>query len=208
MFGRIIFKIFICFLFFLNLSFSESNYLKFLRNLKSLEVVFLQVNYLPYQDTPDSIYRGLFIFKKPNKFYIKYIQDENGKPLKDYIIGDGKKIKIFIAENNETKVVSYKDLISYFPFSYLFSKNINRYFEFKYKKGKNILYLIPKFESDYSHILIKLKENHIIPIKYIKITYPDKREIYFIIEKVLNYNKRLRFKGFSKNKLNRENIKR
>jgi len=197
MFGRIILKAFIIyFLFFINLSFAKSNYIKFLQNLKSLEIVFLQANYLPYQDTPDSIYRGLFIFKKPNKFYLKYIQDEDGKPIKDYIISDGKKIKIYIAENNETKIVSYQDLINYFPFSYLFSKDIDKYFRFKYKKEDNILYLIPKFESDYSFILIKLKKDQKFPIKYIKVIYPDERKIYFIIEKILSYNKKTKFNTF------------
>ena len=198
MFGRIILKIFVCLLFFLNFSLAKSSYLKFLKNLKSLEIIFLQVNYLPYQNTPDSIYRGLFIFQKPNKFYVRYIQDENGKPIKDYIISDGKKVKIFIAENNETKIVAYKDLIGYFPFSYLFSKDVYKYFKFKYKKEENILYLIPKFECDYSVTLIKLSKNQKFPIKYIKVTYPDKRKIYFVIEKVINYNKKTKLNIFLK----------
>ncbi len=186
-------KIFIYFLFFLNFSLAKSFYLKFLKNIKSLEIIFLQVNYLPYQDNPDSVYRGLFIFQKPNKFYIKYINDENGNPIKDYIISDGKKVKIFIAENNETKIASYKDLINYFPFSYLFSKDVYKYFKVKYEKRKNILYLIPKFESDYNLVIIKFEKKRKFPIKYIKINYPDKRKIYFIIERVINYNKKLNF---------------
>ena len=195
--------IYIYSLFFLSLSWANSSYLTFLKNLKSLKAIFLQVNYLPYQNIPDSIYKGLLIFQKPNKFYIRYIQDENGEPVKDYIFSDGKKVKIFIAENNETKVVPYQDLITYFPFSYLFSKDVCKCFKLEYKKEKNTLYLTPKFESDYDLILIKLRENQKFPIKYIEITYPDKRKIYFIIEKVLDYNKKLEFKLENPKKLKR-----
>ena len=171
---------------FLFISFSFANALQSISKIKTIKLYFLQTNYLPFNKNPDSVYLGVFIFKKPNKFFIKYLEDDKGNLIKDHLKSNGKYVEIYISENNETKYGYYKDLISYFPFSYIFSKDINKYF--KIKQNGDYIYLFPKFQAEYNLIIIRTTSNSKFPIKYILIEYPDKRKTYFFIKKVEKIN--------------------